>query len=155
MLGSKNHFFKQRLTIRAEKRRDVNSLLKIKGYNDDQIEVYLKAYDYFCDNPHKYDGATIVKDLCDIPGLDLDAMLHDYHYVVYNIAANFYTKWKADWLFSKGQERKGKGIHSPYTRLIGLTIISIGFVPYTNWKRGKTTAIQENSFFSDYNTLIK
>jgi hypothetical protein len=27
---------------------------------------------------------TIVKDLMDVPGIDLDALLHDYHYGVCN-----------------------------------------------------------------------
>lgn len=154
MMGSKNNFFKQDLATLEQKRSDVATLLKIKGYYDHQIEVYLKAFDYFIKNSEEYDGATIVKDLQDIPHLDLDAMLHDYHYLVSNVAANFYTKWYADWLYAKGQERKGKGQYSSFSRFLGLTIIGIGFVPYANYIRGDISIKQKIDFFKNYEALM-
>lgn len=154
MLGSTSHFFNQSIEQLALKRRQVNQLLKLKGYNHHQIAIYIEAYNYFCQNPAQYDGATIVKDLVDIPGLDLDAMLHDYHYINYNAAASFVTKWKADWMYAKGNERKGKGQYSAFSRFAGLTIIGIGFVPYARWKRGKIKPEQKKEFLEDYKTLI-
>ena len=130
-------------------------LLTAKAYFVEQIAIYEKAYDYFCENPKSFDGATIVKDLIDIPGLDLDAMLHDYMYLTYGIAANFYTKWKADWLYAKGQERKGKGQYSAFSRFVGLTIIGIAFVPYTNYKKGNVTENNKKIFLEDYKILTK
>ena len=88
MLGSVSHFFEQDKNVLAVKYQDVFSILKIKGYNVDQQTVYKKAFDYFVENPHDFDGATLVNDLCDIPDLDLDAMLHDYHYVNYNVGSS-------------------------------------------------------------------
>lgn len=155
MFWSRNDFFKKTPSQLQFYRKEVFEYLRIKGYSFKEIEVYLKAYDYFCDNTAQFDGATIVKDLIDIPGLDLDAMLHDYMYVAYGISANFYTKWKADWLYAKGQERKGKGQYSAFSRFIGLTIIGIGFVPYSNWKHGRVKPLQEFKLFEDYRTLIK
>lgn len=155
MFWSRNDFFKKTPSQLAYYRKEVFEYLRIKGYSFKEIEVYLKAYDYFCKQPLEFDGATIVKDLIDIPGLDLDAMLHDYQYIVYKVASNFYTKWKADWLYAKGQERKGKGQYSAYSRLVGLTIISVAFVPFSHFKRGSVSVIQEYKFLNDYDLLIQ
>ena len=106
-------------------------------------------------NPHKFDGATIVKDLYDLKGLDIDAMLHDYHFVNYNVGSSFTWKWKADWLFAKGNERKGKGIYSAYSRFAGLTIAGVYFVPYTYVMRGKIREWQKQAFTEDFNTISR
>lgn len=155
MIGSKNHFFKQSKEALLYKRAFVNSLLEIKGYSVEQTNIYLKVYDYFSLNPKDFDGATLVKDLCDMPDLDLDAMLHDYHYLVCNVGVNVALKSKADFLYAKGNERKGKGIYSAYSRFLGLTITSIGFIPFARIKRGRITEAQRNEFLSDYNTLLR
>jgi hypothetical protein len=154
MLGSKSKFFSQSKDKLDFQRVNIVNLLSIKGYNIESVNVYLKAYDYFVENPSLYDGATIVKDLCDIPRLDLDAMLHDYHYIEYLAGTNFYVKWHADWLYAKGNERKGKGQYSSFSRFVGLTIIGIGFVPYANWKRGSVSSKQKQQFFEDYSILM-
>ena len=153
MLGSKSHFFYQSTQVLKNARANAYTMLRVKGYYLDEVDIYMKAFDYFSQNPSQFDGATAVKDLVDIPGLDLDAMLHDYHYINYNVAASFVTKWKADWLFAKGNERKGKGQYSAFSRFIGLTIIGIVFVPYARWKRGKT--INRTAFLEEYEILIK
>ncbi len=155
MLGSKNNFFKKTPAELFQSFQQMKKLLEIKGYKQSEINVYKDAYNYFWADPNAFDGATIVKDLCDLPGLDLDAMLHDYHYLKHGVASNFVTKWKADWLFAKGNERKGKGQYSAYSRLIALTIIGIGFVPYVRIKRGKITKNQKTEFLKEYQLLIK
>lgn len=155
MLGSKNHFFTQPKEILKRKRLEVSFLLSYKGYSYEQIEIYLNAYDFFTIMPSEFDGATIVKDLMDIIDLDLDAMLHDYQYIAYGIAASFSLKFKADWLYAKGQEHKGKGQYSAFSRFLGLTIISIGFVPYTFIKKGKCSDKQKEEFLKEYSILIK
>ena len=154
MLGSTNHFFNQNNKLLQEKRVHVEILLEFKGYSKDEILVYCKAYDYFCTNKTAFDGATVVKDLCDIPHLDLDAMLHDYHYLAYKVGASFSLKGKTDWLYAKGNERKGKGQYSAFSRFIGLTLTSIGFVPYTYLKKGKMTKEQKENFLKEYQILI-
>jgi hypothetical protein len=35
--------------------------LLYKGYNQEQVDIYLKAFDYFSKHS-KFDGATVVKD---------------------------------------------------------------------------------------------
>lgn len=153
MLGSKNNFFFQSPEILKHKGFDVDDLLRLKGYNSKQIAIYLEAYNYFKENPDRYDGATIVKDLIDIPGLDLDAMLHDYHYIVFNAAAHLGCKWKADWLYVKGMEKKGKGSYSCYSRFVGLTTFGSLFAIYARLKRGKMT--QKDLLKSHYKLLLK
>lgn len=134
MLWSRNDFFNQSKRILDSKRQEVYDLLKIKGYNVFEIRKYITAYDYFCDNPTRFDGATVVKDLHDLPKLDLDAMLHDYVYIVEKAGNNFKSKHKADWHYAKGMERKGKGQYSAYSRFIALTLTSPFWVLYTNLK---------------------
>ncbi|MGH2666056.1 hypothetical protein [Flavobacterium sp.] len=155
MLGSHTKIFNELTDLQLDNLRSrMDMLLIAKGYNECEIDVYKKAFDYFTAFKQNFDGATIVKDLKDVGPLDIDAMLHDYQYLVYNVSSNFYTKWKADWLYAKGQERKGKGQYSAFSRFIGLTIIGIGFVPYSNLKHGNVQSIQENEFLKDYRTLI-
>lgn len=156
MLGSSAKIFnqlshKQLIDLRGR----VVMLLTAKAYSVGQIIIYEKAFDYFVENKTQFDGATIVKDLKDVGGLDLDAMLHDYMYIVYNCRSNFYTKWYCDKLYAVQIERKGKGEWSAWSRFIGLTITSIVWVPYASLKKGNINVIQEYNFFTDYKTLIK
>lgn len=126
-------------------------LLSAKDYNRNEIKVYKKAFLFFAVNPNEFDGASYSKDLCDIKGLDLDAMLHDYHYCKYNVCSNFATKWKADWIYAKGVERKGKSLYSAYGRFAGLTIVGIVRVPYCYFIYGKADKLNINL---DYRILI-
>nr|WP_315245170.1 hypothetical protein [uncultured Flavobacterium sp.] len=154
MLGSNCLYFHKSAELLRAYRVDVTTILKLKGYSSNEILVYLKAFDYFCFHPEDFDGATIVKDLQDLPHLDLDAMLHDYQYLVQNVAANIITKWKADWLYAKGQERKGKGSYSSFSRFVGLAITGLFFIPYARIKRGKIKRTQKSQFLIDYKTLM-
>lgn len=126
MLYSRNEFFKQSKEILTIKRTEVETLLKYKNINP---KNYLEAYDYFCINIKEFDGATIVKDLNDIPELDLNAMLHDYRYLTdFGVLKKF--KW--DWEYFQGMNDLGKGYR--LGRYIGLTISSIFFTPYKLFK---------------------
>lgn len=123
MFWSRNDFFKQSksdLIICEEK---VKALLKIKGRSDYDIAHYLMAYKYFVNNPSKYDGATIVKDLVDVRNvsyyLDSDAMVHDYEYVQ-GANRNYIKKFKSDLKYINNMELNGKGVR--ILRLIFLTI---------------------------------
>jgi hypothetical protein len=155
MLGSQSKYFAQNKEVLDTNRTRVMKLLDYKGYDINEIIIYLKAFDYFCKNPNDFDGATIVKDLQDLPHLDLDAMLHDYHYLVYNAGASFKTKFQADWMYAKGNERKGKGQYSAFSRFVGLTIIGVGFVPYAYFNRGKMSETQKIQISNDYKILIR
>lgn len=154
MLGSENHFFTQDKATLNLKRDYVWKLLTMKGYCNDAVAIYLRAYDYFSINPAEFDGATLVKDLCDIPDLDLDAMYHDYCYIIYNVASSVSMKFRADKLYAIGNEYKGKGKYPSWSRFIGLTLSGLGFIPFARLKRGKMTKEQKESFMCDYRTLI-
>lgn len=155
MFGSKSNFFSSPESVLIKTRHAIKNLLYAKEYAAEQINIYLKAYDFFCRNPFMYDGATIVKDLIDVPGIDLDALLHDYHYVVYNAGTHFYHKWRADWILAKGGEKKGKGSYSSFSKFVGLTITGIFFTPYSYAKRGPILEAQKLALNLDYKTLIK
>ena len=76
LVKSKSDFFKQDRETLAEYRYQLRMLLKYKSRSEEDIDLYIEAYDFFCRFTTKFDGATIVKDLCDLPKLDLDAMAH-------------------------------------------------------------------------------
>ena len=131
MLGSSNNTFYKNIKELKTIRKKIRVLLYIKERKMSDISDYLNAFDYFIGHPDKFDGATIVKDLEDIKGLDLDAMVHDYEYIN-GANRNFIKKWKADIKYIKNMERNGKGIR--IFRLLLLTIIGIVFVPYCYFK---------------------
>lgn len=153
MLGSKSTYFLQHLDTLKKCRIELVLYMKSQRYDVVKREVYLRAFDYFCQNPSKYDGATFVKDLCHIPGLDINAMLHDYHCVAYNIASNFVTKWKGDWLYVKEMERTGRGQLS-WLNFILLKLIGTLHVIYANYKRGYINSQQIIKFEKDYRILM-
>jgi hypothetical protein len=130
MFFSRNSFFKQPQVVLLNKLSKVVTLLKIKEVPEKEINNYVKAYRYFCKNTKDFDGATIVKDLDDIPNLDLNAMLHDYRYLVENASLNFISKWEADIEYLEGMARLGKGYRTG--RFISLFFIGIIWVPYKN-----------------------
>lgn len=119
-------FFESKIEL-SILRLKIQKFLKIKNRSHDDIELYLSAFDYFRKYPDKFDGATIVKDLVDIGELDLDAMAHDYEYLM-GANRSFVKKWKADYRYIQNMEKNGKGIR--VFRLFLLTVIGILFVPY-------------------------
>jgi len=127
MLGSKNCTFYKSPAMLKVLRGKVVQLLELKGRSYTDIQDYLTAFDYFTKKPKAFDGATIVKDLNDLPNLDLDAMLHDYEYIQ-GANRNFIKKWKADKRYIRNMEKQGKGIR--VARFIVLTFIGIVYVPY-------------------------
>lgn len=127
MFGSKNNtFYKTRHEL-DNLYANMAMLLFLKGRTEIEIWKYKRAFTYFRTFPHKFDGATIVKDLNDLPNLDLDAMLHDYEYLC-GANKDFKRKLKADFDYIRNMEKNGKGIR--VFRLILLTLSGILYVPY-------------------------
>lgn len=124
---SRSNFFLQDIDILLDKRKDIENILKIKGRDELEIEHYLDAYDFFCEFTDDYDGATFVKDLEDIPNLDLDSMVHDYDCLI-GSNRNYIEWYKAIWLYYENMRKNGKG--NQILRAIGLTIIGPFFVTY-------------------------
>lgn len=108
-------------------RSDMIDLLTLKRRNDSDINLYKSAFDFFCVHKKKFDGATIVKDLEDLPKFDADAVVHDYECL---IGANRnYVKWfKSAWRYFENMRKNGKG--NQIFRFVLLLIIGIFFVPY-------------------------
>tara|TARA_R110002012_G_C11605946_1_gene607758 strand:- start:361 stop:789 length:429 start_codon:yes stop_codon:yes gene_type:complete len=135
MYGSRNDFFKQNKIQLAEAKRKLLSVLEAKERNGNDKRKYLIAFSYFCNNPQNYDGATIVKDLVDVRQdeyyLDVDAMLHDYEYVM-GKADTMKDRWICDKKYIKNMELNGKGIRVP--RLIILTVYGFFAISYKKTK---------------------
>jgi len=127
MLGSRNNTFLKSKTELDLLEFDMSQILLLKGRSIEDIIEYKRAFAYFRIFPFKFDGATIVKDLNDLPNLDLDAMLHDYEYIQ-GANKDFIKKWYCDMRYIKNMEKNGKGIR--VFRFILLTLIGIFFVPY-------------------------
>lgn len=113
-------------------RKDITVLLNIKGMNPIR---FLRAFDYFEQHPERFDGATFVKDLNDVPGIDLSAMVHDYEYIeilpMYNGIGWLRYKIASDFRYGKHMELLGKGAIMPYTR-VALLWLSTPLYPL--WK---------------------
>lgn len=124
---SQSNFFLQDDYTLEMYREKMVILLQIKNRTASEISRYCEAYDFFCKFTTKFDGATFVKDLYDIPNLDLDAMLHDYECLI-GANRNYIFWYKAVWNYFENQRKQGKGNRPG--RLIGLSIIGVFFVPY-------------------------
>lgn len=124
---SKSKFFEQDDYALEMFREKMVILLQIKDRTPSEISNYCAAYDFFCKFTTKFDGATFVKDLYDLPNLDLDAMLHDYECLT-GANRNYKLWYKSVWNYYENMRKNGKG-NRPW-RLIGLSIIGLFFVPY-------------------------
>lgn len=116
---SRNDFFFQEIEVLQKKRELLVLLLIDMRFEYYDIEFrFLKAFDFFCENPTLFDGETIVKDLDTIFNLSAAGMVHDYEY--FNIdffsISGLIKKIKVDIQYGKDQELTGKGIIIPYTR---------------------------------------
>lgn len=155
MLGSKSEYFFQSAEALHIRKLSLITYLNINYYSTSEINIYCKAFDYFCKNPSHYDGATIVKDLYHIPGLDINAMLHDYSYVVFKVSANWYVRFYSDWLYAKEMERTGKGFLA-WTNFSLLILTYPFWTPYIYLIKGKRCTKEDRLlFFEIYETLIK
>lgn len=123
MIFDRPKYFLMSKSFLEMKRRDIYELLILKRIH---VNRFLEAFDYFMIHKFEFDGATIVKDLCDIPGLDLSAMIHDFEYIV-NLKKRKGFDWlrykfKVDFNYAKDMERLGKGILIPYSRFVALIL---------------------------------
>lgn len=130
IFNKESYFFKQDKQTLINKRNEVIALLRFKGVDD---SLFLKAYDFFVDNPKEFDGATIVKDLNDIKGLDLAALVHDYRYIIdlpkYKGLKWLKIKTKYDFEYGRNMELLGKGIYY-YNRFIALLLSTPFYIIY-------------------------
>lgn len=127
MFGSKNNTFYKTRTELDSIYHDMDVLLRIKGRSEDDVWKYKKAFTYFRTFPHKFDGATIVKDLNDLPNLDLDAMLHDYECLI-GANRNFIKWFKSAWKYFENMRKNGKG--NQIFRFVLVCLAGFVFVPY-------------------------
>lgn len=127
MLGSKSKFFYNDNYILEMYRDAMVKLLHIKARDPKDIKTYCDAYDFFCKYYNKFDGATTVKDLHDIPGLDLDAMVHDYECLI-GANKNYKLWYNSAWRYYENMRKQGKG--NQVIRLLKLSVVGILFVPY-------------------------
>lgn len=126
MIKSESNFFYQSGEVIAEKRHHLISVLEDFKLTQNEIDNYLDAYDYFCDFPEDFDGATIVKDLDTIRDLDASAMVHDYEYLIKKAWKNPIIKIIVDINYAKNMEKLGNSSITAYTRCV-LLILSTPF----------------------------
>lgn len=145
-------FFKQSALELVNKRRLLIKYLESQEYSQEKINIYLEAYNYFIYHPNKYDGATIVKDLHHIKGLDINAMLHDYQYINYKVASSFKYKYYSDYIYAKQMEKQGRGFYA-WIRLIGVTIGGLFYTPKSIIMRGFMSKEQKEKILLTYKLL--
>jgi hypothetical protein len=156
MINSTNNFFTsntpEQLSI---KRNELLWFLKHnKRFNLSYIEGVMIAYDYFCINRTKFDGATIVTDLYDFYNIEISALVHDYIYLEFNVASHLPSKRRADRLYGNmlfDFNNDKETIRIAKTRVLGLWFSSYHFWLYNRIKNGKMTNQQK----IDFNNYIK
>jgi hypothetical protein len=96
----------------------------LKDYNFTEHEIidFYRAYNYFTENPNEFDGATIVRDLDTIKGLDAPAMVHDYRYV---LAYRIKDRIRADKEYLTNMIKLGVHPVSAYLRVYLLIFLNI------------------------------
>lgn len=120
MFHSKSDFFKKNKVIIDNKREHLFWVMKDFGLELDNRDLLFKAFDYFSNNPEKFDGATIVKDIHTINGLDLPACRHDYDYIHNDWFSikGFVMKFIYDWNYAKNYELFRVSSQTAYFRCI-------------------------------------
>jgi len=121
---SKSNFFYQDRDILADKRKLMILILEDFGFTYEQTKPFTDAFLYFRNYPAEFDGATIVKDLRNINGLDISAMLHDYRYLHIRFWSlnGLKQKIKSDIEYGKNMEKLGISPVTAYTRAVLLVI---------------------------------
>lgn len=135
------------------KRRKYYDFLVLKELTEEQILTFLKTFDFFGENPKKYNGANAVPDLIDVVGIEVPGKMHDYDYVELNVAANLPRKWKSDIMYGKIAKRFGKSGYTAWSRPTGIILAGIWFVPKALIVRGKMTKEQKVEFDKRYEIL--
>ena len=122
-------FFLDKKELQIAKQKLIISLQNLDR-DDAYIKRSIKSYNWFCENPERYDGSTIVLDLAIIfhkkEKLEVESMNHDYDWI-HGANRNFLKCWKSNLVYYKDLRRNGKG--RKIGRLIGLTLVSFFFVP--------------------------
>ncbi len=121
---SKSNFFFQDREVLAEKRNLLVRIMTDYEFTSKEISEIMEAFDYFRNYPAEFDGATIVKDLRTINGLDAPAMRHDYDYLHIHFwsISGLVKKGKSDWKYGKNMEKLGVSPVTAYTRAVLLLI---------------------------------
>jgi hypothetical protein len=98
--------------------------LVLRNYNFQGYDIrpFSRAYNYFTENPKEFDGATIVRDLDTIKGLDAPAMVHDYRYILANGVKD---RIKADKEYLRNMIKLGVHPISAYLRAYLLMLLNI------------------------------
>ena len=124
---SKSDVFSQDENTLNVLENDMYMLLVIKQRTKEDIRLYQDAFEFFRHHKTKFDGATIVKDLCDLPKLDLDAMAHDYECLI-GANRNFIKWFKSAWKYFENMRKNGKG--NQIFRFVLVCLAGFVFVPY-------------------------
>ena len=134
----------------------MDAMLQIWGYEPIERFHYQDAFDYFVKHPEAYDGASMTEDLYDIPGLDIDAMLHDYLYVGLNCSASLKYMWLSDKLIRSEMRRRGKSSWNTGYRFVALVIKTPLFLPYCYIiKKRRMNRKQEEKFQQIFRNLYR
>jgi hypothetical protein len=128
--NSKSNFFFQNTEILEKKAFLLKLILLDCNFTENEIIKFEKAYNYFIENPKEFDGATIVRDLDTIKGLDAPAMVHDYRYI---LAYGIKDRLKADKDYLKNMIKLGVHPVSAYLRYLLLIFLNISGI-YTAYK---------------------
>lgn len=149
ILSSKSNYFQQSQETLSANREILITYLVIKKFDRTQRDIILKAYDYFVENPHRYDGATMSQDLFDLPrngmydGLEIAAMVHDYIYIYLQANLSHKAMKVADQIMKSIMIKTNKSGFEIGRRMFLLKLVNRPFAWYNRFKTGnRITAAQ-------------
>lgn len=135
IINSKSEYFHN---ATAEDRQTLIVYLRdVWKYKPEEVDIYLVAFDHFLECPDDFDGATWTEELFDIPGLDIDAMLHDYLYSALKASVSWKYQVRADQLLSNEMKRRRKSSWNRGYRFTALTISTPIWIPYCWFWKGR------------------
>lgn len=145
IFGKSKIFYLDEVFLRNIVKPQLIEALERKARSNREINEYLVAFDYFIENPSRYNGATIVRDLYVLKyrldsgtyKLDPDAMLHDYEYIEKKANRNFIAKIKSDYKYFSNMLANGKGARIIRFVLLTLLTITVVYVVYNYIKHKK------------------
>lgn len=118
--SNSDYFYKQRHYNTWD--RVIKYVIYNYEFSEKRIDYFKKAYLYFVANPSHFDGATIVKDITQVKGLDIPAMAHDFAYIHSKVIKD---RLKADWNYAQDYRKFEVPFTIAYSRMILLMFINI------------------------------
>lgn len=128
-----SNYFDQSKEILVKKWNDnIRVVINDFEFSWERKAFFKTAYEFFTDNPLEFDGATVVKDITQVKGLDIPSLGHDYEYYLIAKLQGFwkrlFARLKADWRYSQDMRQFEIAWTTAYARMALLIVMNVLFI---------------------------